>query len=85
MPSLNRSRFASPAVVVVLLSILVALMYLQYQWTKQVSDVARAHVPVPGLTQSLQEQHHRSLDVRLHNRSERALSRLVHGRLRNLK
>jgi signal transduction histidine kinase len=44
MPSLNRSRFASPAVVVVLLSVLVALMYLQYQWTKQVSDVARAHV-----------------------------------------
>jgi hypothetical protein len=40
---------------------------------------------VPGLTQNLQEQHHRSLEVRLHNRSERALACLVHGRLRNLK
>jgi hypothetical protein len=38
----------------------------------------------------LEEQNHRSLvssecEVRLHNRSERALSPLVHGRLRNLK
>jgi hypothetical protein len=40
---------------------------------------------VPELTRSLQEQHHRSLEVRLHNRSERALSPLVHGRLRNLR
>ncbi len=44
MPSLTKSRFASPTVVIVLLLILAALMYLQYQWTRQLTDVAKAHV-----------------------------------------
>ena len=44
MPFLARGRFASPTVVTALLVILAVLMYFQYQWTKQLTDAAKAHV-----------------------------------------
>lgn len=44
MKSAYRKRIVWPIVVLVLLLILGSLMYLQYQWAKQVSDAAKAHV-----------------------------------------
>ena len=44
MPFFPRSRFTSPTVVASLAVILAVLMYFQYQWTKQLTDAAEAHI-----------------------------------------
>jgi signal transduction histidine kinase len=42
MTLLSKNRIASPIVIAALLLVLASLMYLQYQWSKQVSDAAQA-------------------------------------------